>query len=304
MMISHQKTLILENAVIIFMHKNSSCQKSTFDFVFENKWGVYKATIYCPLEQHISHPVVVFAHGFAAWKGLYKWVAESLMSQRYTALLFTVPNHFRIEVRQWSDGIRSAIDYLFSKENPLSDVICTEKVGAMGHSMGGLGALIAASEDSRINCVIGLAPAILPKYRLFLPIPRQVYEISIPIQIQIGSKDGIIAPKDVRAFYDDLSSKDKSLIEIQGGNHIRFIDKGKTAKVGKYMMPIGIMKGYFRDGTPEISFEEQHSISCNNFLECYRQHLDKSYDIQNQYMSPISKSLLSTPNNAKTSLVV
>lgn len=237
---------------------------------FENKWGTYSATYFSPEESNIPHPAIIFTHGFGAQKEWYSWIGDCLTSQGFSALLFTVPSKRLPNPQEWSDGIKSAIDYLLNKENPLHDRIHPEKIGAMGHSIGGVGALIAGSEDSRIKCVIGLAPAILPED---LPIPKEIYGISIPVQLQIGSNDGIIPPENLKTFFDSLNSEHKSYIEIEGGNHQRFGDKTTTLMIGEYMSRIGVMGKRFKDRKATITFEEQHSISGNSFIEWFNRYL-------------------------------
>jgi alpha-beta hydrolase superfamily lysophospholipase len=141
----------------------------------------------------------------------------------------------------------------------------------MGHSFGGLGALIAVKEDSRIKCMVGLAPAILPE--VLRAIPKEDYSISTPIQLQIGSNDGIIPPENVKIFFDNLRSEQKSYIEIEGGNHQRFGDKTTALMIGEYMSRIGMLGRRFKDRKATITFEEQHSISRNHFVEWFNRYL-------------------------------
>lgn len=239
---------------------------------FENKWGTYSATYFSPPEEsNISHLTIVFAHGLGAQKEWYSWIGDYLAGQGYSAFLFTVPSKRLPNPEQWSDGIKSAIDYLLNKEGSLHDRIYPEKIGVMGHSMGGLGALIAAREDSRIKCIVGLAPAILPE--VIRAIPKEGYSISTPIQLQIGSNDGLIPPENVKTFFDSLHSEQKSYIEIEGGNHMRFGDKTTVLMMGECMSRIGMLGRRFKDRKATITFEEQHSISRNHFMEWFNSYL-------------------------------
>lgn len=238
---------------------------------FENKWGTYSAAhFYPPGESNITHPTIVFAHGLRAQKEWYSWIGDCLASQGYFALFFTVPSKKCLNPQQWSDGFRSAIDYLLSKKGSLYDKICPEKIGVMGHSIGGLGALIAGSEDPRIKCIVVLAPAILPER---LSIPKEIYRFSIPIQFQIGSNDGIIPPENVKTFFNDLHSKQKSYVEIEGGNHMRFLDKTTISMIGEYVSRSGVLGRRLKDCRAKITFEEQHSISRNGFMEWFNHYL-------------------------------
>ena len=237
-------------------------QESSLDFTFQNEWGINTATIHYPIKEEIKpHPIVIFIHGFAAWKELYTWIANSLVSNGFGALFLTVPNRYGIDPIQWSDCIKGAINYL-GNDSKTVEKVDNRKIGVMGHSMGGLGALLAASQDTRIKCIVGLAPAILPRY---LPIPKEVFTLLIPIQIQIGDKDRIIPLNNVRKFYSTLYSMKKDLVEISGGNHIQFIDK-KIRIMGEKTIKSEVFKRFLRGGTAEISFEEQHAISERNYL--------------------------------------
>jgi dienelactone hydrolase len=239
--------------------------------VYENKWGTYSVTHFSSTEESRKvHPAIVFVHGFHAKKEWYSWIGKCLVSQGYSALLLTVPQTKLPNPQQWSDGIKSAVDYLLSKESPVHDTISSEKIGVMGHSMGGLGALIAGSDDPRIKCIVSLAPAILPRR---LSIPKEIYNILTPIQLQIGSNDGLIPPENVKTFFKSLNSKQKSYLEIKGGNHIRFLDKTTPSIIGEYLSRFGTLGRWFKDGRASITFEEQHAKSSNGFVEWFNRYL-------------------------------
>lgn len=179
-----------------------------------------------------------------------------------------MPSKLTVNPHQWSDGIISAIDHLLT-EKSVHYKICPGKIGVMGHSMGGLGSLIVGSQDSRIQCIVGLALAILPEY---LSIPKEIFGISIPTQLQIGSNDGIIPPENVKDFID-LYSKKKRFIEIEGGNHMRFLNETTISKIGEHMTKFGMLGGLLKDNSAKITFEEQHTISSNGFLEWFNHYL-------------------------------
>ena len=238
---------------------------------FQNRWGTYTATCYPPShEPGTVHPVVLFVHGFMARKEWYSWIGEYLANHGYAAFLFTVPSPRLPDPHQWSDGFKSAIDCLADEGNQFHHMINFEEIGTMGHSMGGLGALLAGYEDSRIKCVVGLAPAILPEV---FQIPERINALSKPVQLQIGSNDGLIPPLNVKAFFDGLSTVHKSYVEIKGGNHIRFMNKGSVSIIGEYLTRFGTLGSHFKDDKAKISFEDQHAKSSTSFLEWYQQHL-------------------------------
>ena len=143
---------------------------------------------------------------------------------------------------------------------------CLGKIGIMGHSLGGLGALIAGSEDTRIKCIVGLAPAILPEV---FTVPKEIYSISIPTQLQIGSNDGIIPPENIKGFFNKLNTKHRNYVHIEGGNHIRFLNKNLVSLIGEYLSRLGIMGIHLKDQRANITFEEQHVLSSKRFLEWF-----------------------------------
>lgn len=238
---------------------------------FENRWGTYTATYYPALDDSRSaRPAIIFVHGFRAKKEWYSWIGELLANEGYSALLFTVPAADIPDPFQWSDGIKSAIDYLAGGKSPLHGGTGIEKVGVMGHSMGGLGALIAGSEDPRIRCVVGLAPALMPE---FTTIPKRIYDIPAPVQLQIGECDGLIPPKDVKAFFESLNSPEKEYLEIKGGNHLRFTDRAAVSMMGEYLSRFGMIGRQLKDCKARITFDEQHRISGEKFIEWFDRHL-------------------------------
>jgi predicted dienelactone hydrolase len=113
---------------------------------------------------------------------------------------------------------------------------------------------------------VGLAPAVLPR---LLADPEEIYNMSIPIQLQIGSEDGLIRPEDVKAFFNNLASEKKTYIEIKGGNHIRFMDRTAASIIGEYVTRFGTLGKQFKDRKANITFEEQHNISSSNFVKWF-----------------------------------
>ncbi|HZD44306.1 MAG TPA: alpha/beta hydrolase, partial [Methanomicrobiales archaeon] len=156
-------------------------------------------------------------------------------------------------------------------ENPLHNKISPEKIGVMGHSMGGLGALLAGYEDPRITCIVGLAPAVISSR---FHTPKKIHALSTPVQVQIGSNDGLIPPETVKTFLDNLSAEQKNCVEIEGGNHTRFMDKTTVSILGEYLTRLGTLGRRFKDGKATITFEDQHVRSGTRFIEWFKEHLD------------------------------
>jgi len=243
---------------------------------YVNKWGTYKVTIYYPaLQSGESTPpdraknpyaAVVFAHGILANKDEYKWIGNQLASSAYVTLLFSTPNAGIRQVDQWSEGISGGITYLnelsSSDTSILRGMVDSARIGAMGHSMGGAAAILATVNDSRIKSTVALAPA---NPRHVPPASRKALEaakaVKVPVQIQVGSKDGLTPKDTVHEYYANLPGvAAKEYVEIKGGGHLRFTDIGTRL--------LGIL-----DPGATLSLDREHEISQSFFTAWFQYFL-------------------------------
>ena len=231
---------------------------------YASKWGTYRATIYYPAllsgknappdSASAPYAAVVFAHGFGVNKALYRWVGKRLASRGYVAVLFSAPSPMSSQIDQWSDGISCGITYLnelsFSESSVLRGMVDSTRIGAMGHSMGGAGAILATARDFRIKALVALAPAYSRiGWFVFAKVLDAAKTIRVPVQIQVGSKDGL-APKDVaRRYYVNLPGlAGKEYVEIKDGGHIQFTDS--------WCVLLSIL-----DPRAKLTADRQHEIS-------------------------------------------
>jgi dienelactone hydrolase len=150
---------------------------------------------------------------------------------------------------QWSEGICSGITYLTelssSESSVLTGMVDSAKLGAMGHSMGGAGAILATASNSRIKCTVALAPT-PPSHGSsdFAKALEAAKTLKVPVQIQVGSKDGLTPNNSVHQYYVNLPGlAAKEYVEIKGGGHINFtdiesrllsiVDPGSTLSLGR-----------------------------------------------------------------------
>ena len=89
--------------------------------------------------------------------------------------------------------------------------------------------------------------------------------ITVPIQLQVGTNDGWVPPASVLQMYTDFLSNStvKEYLMITGGNHIGFIDEFYA----RFGQRFGI------DSPPGISVEQQHTISSRYFTAWFQYHL-------------------------------
>jgi dienelactone hydrolase len=228
---------------------------------YSNSRGTYHVTVYYPALRSGAnappdgkkHAAIVFAPGFAATKDYYTWIGNQLTPWGYVVAIFTPPNILSTDVGQWSDGISSGITYLLSTSS-LKGMVDSSKIGAMGHSMGGAGAILATASDTRIKATVALAPGnIKLGSSIFAKALAAAKTVKVPVQIQVGSADNI-TPKDlVHQYYLNIpaSGVPKEYVEIKGGGHIQFVDN------------LGELSKLFYGGatTQGLTVQQQHDIS-------------------------------------------
>jgi len=251
---------------------------------YVNKWGTYKVTVYYPaLESGANAPpnrakapyaAVVFAHGILANKGHYKWIGNQLASWGYVALLFSTPKAGSRQVDQWSEGISGGITYLnelsSSDTSILKGMVDSTRIGAMGHSMGGTAAILATANDSRIKSTVALAPA-NPRHGPsgFGKALEAAKTVKVPVQIQVGSKDGLTRKDSVHQYYANLPGlAAKEYVEIKGGGHVRFTD------IGSRLLSI-------LDRGATLGLDRQHEISQSFFTAWFQYfvHGDVTFEV-------------------------
>lgn len=123
-------------------------------------------------ERSGKRPVVIYAHGFNGFKdwGNFDLIAAMFVEAGFSFVKFnfafngTTPatpedftdldafreNNYTKEL----DNLGAVIDWVSAPDNPYAGHIDKERIGLMGHSMGGGISIIKASEDSRIKVLV------------------------------------------------------------------------------------------------------------------------------------------------------
>lgn len=210
------------------------------------------------------YPGIVVSNGLMGSEWNIKWVPKHLTSYGYVTICFTPPRKIYPQTTQWAYGFIGGIEKLKSLNNlsflPINHMVDVETFGAIGLSMGGGGCLEATgTSDSEIDAAVALAPA--PSDEAM----DAARNITVPVQLQVGSNDGMVPPEHVLPFYCDLISNTtiKEYLVINGGNHIGFVDIF-IARLAEFL-------GF--DNPKDIEFEEQHRISRKYFTAWFEYHL-------------------------------
>lgn len=173
--------------------------------------GFGGGTVYYPTDTSAGKfGAVAIAPGFTANEWSLAWLGPRLASHGFVVFIIDTITTGD-QPAQRGDELRAALSYL-TTSSPVRDRVDPARLGVMGHSMGGGGALQAAEDDPSIRAVIPMTP-----YDLDSPSPK----VTAPTLI-IGAQDDTIAPVayHARPFYESLTSaRAKEYIELRNQSH-------------------------------------------------------------------------------------
>jgi dienelactone hydrolase len=242
-------------------------------------FGTYEATIRYPAKSdgeltpadnsNLLYPGIIVSSGRGGGEWSVSWISEQLTSHGYVTLAFTPPDMFSNSTTQWAYGFIGGIEQLKMLNNestsPIYGLIDTDKFGVIGLSMGGAGCIEAAgAAGSEVDAAVPLAPAGYNASYITATM-NAAKNISIPIQLQVGSNDSFVSPERVSYFYTDLipDTTVKEYIEISSGNHIGFLNWNFADIATQFGIESNI----------SIGFEEQRRISSYYFTSWFQYHL-------------------------------
>jgi dienelactone hydrolase len=201
-------------------------------------------------------PAVIVAPATWTGAGFFDWFSDHLVKHGYIVFRYTPENILGLNPHMHADTIKDAIDKLIDinddRFNPLRGLVKTDSIGVAGASLGGAGALVAASRDKRIRAVVGLGAGRNDKEPdLYSLIDAEVQGVGVPTLLLSGQNDKI-APGAGVHYYDLVPKGYKALVEIAGGNHVQFLDPSS--------MDVKI-PGLPRDGKATVTYAEQHATA-------------------------------------------
>jgi alpha-beta hydrolase superfamily lysophospholipase len=185
--------------------------------------GFNRGTIYYPTTtSEGTFSAVAIIPGFTEGESSMSWYGTTLSSHGF--VVFTLEANSGLDQPDSrGDQLLAALDYLVAS-SPVRDRVDRNRLGVMGHSMGGGGTLAAANKRASLKAAIPLAPWNDTK--------------SFP-QVQaatliIGAQGDIVASPGSHAvpFYQSLRSSEKAYLELRGGDH--FTTNSYTATVTKF----------------------------------------------------------------------
>jgi len=194
-----------------------------------------------PVATFPDFPVIVFGHGFAMGWDAYQNIWEHLVPQGYIMAfvrtegsLIPAPSHgdFGQDLALVSTKMLALNS---TAGSPFNGKIKQKSV-IMGHSMGGGATMLAASNNTKIAGIVGLAPAETNPTAIGV-----CGNITVPALIFSGSSDGVTPPAEHHIpIYQGIASTCKSFVSITGGAHCYFANSNFNCDFGEGTSSQGI----------------------------------------------------------------
>lgn len=186
-------------------------------------------------------PIIVFGHGFAMNWDAYSNIWNNLVPLGYImafprteSSLFPSPSHgdFGQDIaligQKLTDAGQNSASLFFAK---ISAYAC-----AMGHSMGGGAAVLAASQGTIFDCYLGLAPAETNPSAI-----AAAANVQIPALILSGSNDGVTPPSQHHIpIFTAIPHECKTIASLIGGGHCYFANANFNCDFGESTSSTGI----------------------------------------------------------------
>ncbi|MEW2143310.1 ricin-type beta-trefoil lectin domain protein [Micromonospora vinacea] len=121
----------------------------------------------------------------------------------------------------------AALDYL-TQQSPVRDRVDPTRLAVAGHSMGGGGALSAATRRSSLKAVVGIAP--------YSPSSNLAND-RVPTMIFAGQADTVVTPSYATGLYNSLPATTESVyLEVAGADHGFMVGRSNPVMV-RTMLP-------------------------------------------------------------------
>ena len=189
----------------------------TISYPTDTSEGPFGAVAVCP--------------GYTGVQRSMQWLGPRLASNGFVVIVIDTlsPTH-NAEQRavQLVAALNQVIAFSATVGHPLLGRVDGNRLGVMGHSYGGGGALLAGTNNASLKAVIPLAP-----YYESTSFPR----LTVPTLV-MGCQRDAVAPVAVRAIpmYESIpASVSKAYLELAGGDHLCVeTGNGNKAIQGKY----------------------------------------------------------------------
>lgn len=188
--------------------------------------GFGGGTIYYPTSTADgTFGAVAVSPGYTAAQSSISWLGPRLASQGF--VVFTIDTNSRYDQPgSRADQLAAALDYL-TESSTVRSRVDASRLAVMGHSMGGGGAIEAASDDPSLKAAVALTPWHLTKTWSRVSTPTMV----------VGAENDSVASTRSHAvpLYSGIpSSTPKAYLELRGASH--FAPNTSNTTIAKYSL--------------------------------------------------------------------
>lgn len=172
--------------------------------------GFNRGTIYYPTDGSQTYGAIAAIPGFVSPESFISWTGPFLASNGFVVMTLEPFSGFDMPASR-ATQLQKALDYLVST-SAVRGRIDRDRLGAIGHSMGGGGALSAGVDNPDLEAVVGLQP-----WNLFVGYS----DLRVP-SLQVGVSDDFIAPpgSNAEVFYQQIpAASEKAYLEVGSGTH-------------------------------------------------------------------------------------
>jgi pimeloyl-ACP methyl ester carboxylesterase len=169
-----------------------------------------KGMIYYPTDtSQGTFGAIAFIPGYnGSWAAL-EWTGPWLASFGFVVIGFEAVNPGDGDTARGTQ-LLAAMDYL-TQRSAVRDRIDPSRTAVIGHSMGGGGAMSAASKRPSLKTANGLAPAIFS---------TDMRTMRVPSLLMAGQSDTTVTPSYTKNFYNQIPpSTEKAYLELTGAGH-------------------------------------------------------------------------------------
>lgn len=221
---------------------------ANFDLTVPIAGGSMQTTVYGPSEDGKAlskmgapFPLVVLSPGFTLDRKLFSSYAERLASYGFVAVLSKASNE--TNHARYRDGLIDELDWLVDPQGRGSDSVDgrvnKDKIGLVGHSLGGKISALVAAQDRRVKAYLGLdpvdsnnPPALAEVGKIMLPTGTPFVVLGELTNKTVARLGVYCAPAmlNFEAFYDRAASP-AIAITMVNASHLDFIDPGRPCGV-------------------------------------------------------------------------
>ncbi|WP_219415706.1 alpha/beta hydrolase family protein [Pseudonocardia nigra] len=185
--------------------------------------------------------VVAISPGYTASESTIAWLGPRIASQGFVVITFNTNSRYD-QPAERGEQLLAALDYV-TQESSVRDRVDPNRLAVMGHSMGGGGALEAASDRRSIEAAVPLTGYNLDK----------TWSEVDAATLVIGAEQDSIAPVSRHSipFYENLTgAEERAYLELNNVDH--FAPNSPNTTIGKYS--IAWLKRFVDDDTRYTQF--------------------------------------------------